>query len=163
MKNIDVIVQLDCIAWEKWYTEGEWSSFFATLTHNVMEYFSIEQPLEVSVVLTDDGYLKDLNNTYRGKANATNVLSFPQSHMDDLSKEDPTEIVLLGDIVMSYTTIQNEVYEQEKLFMDHVTHLFTHSVLHLLGFDHIEDDDAEEMEALESMLLKKMNIQNPYQ
>lgn len=163
MKNIDVIVQIDCVAWGNWYTELEWSSFFETLTQNVVEYFSIDQPLEVSVVLADDPYIKDLNNTYRNKAGATNVLSFPQTHMDDIPKNDPTEVVLLGDVVLSYSTIQTELQEQKKLFMDHVAHLYTHSILHLLGYDHIEDADAEEMEALEVMLLKKINIQNPYQ
>jgi probable rRNA maturation factor len=163
MKNIDIIVQIDCTAWENWYTDVEWSSFFTTLSQNVMEYFSIEQPLEISVVLSDDGYVQDLNSTYRSKAESTNVLSFPQSYIDDIQQDDPTEVVLLGDIVMSYTTIQTEVKDQQKLFMDHVTHLFIHSILHLLGFDHVEDTAAEEMEALEVLLLKKMNIQNPYQ
>jgi probable rRNA maturation factor len=105
---------------------------------------------EVSVVLADDDFVQNLNREYRGQDKPTNVLSFPQ---------DPP---MLGDIVLAYETVAREAAEQDKSFDQHLTHLLVHGLLHLLGFDHEVDDEAEEMEALEVQILKDMGIKNPY-
>ena len=107
---------------------------------------------ELSVVLADDAFIQDLNKTYRSKDKPTNVLSFPQD--EDFS---------LGDIILAYETIKREADEQHKSFEAHLTHLCIHGTLHLLGFDHISDKEAEEMEALEIRILAGLNIENPYE
>lgn len=107
---------------------------------------------EVSVVLTNDQRIRQLNAKYRKKDKPTNVLSFPQDHE-----------ILLGDIILSYETIQREAEEQQKSFLHHLQHLCVHGFLHLLGHDHEEDEEAEEMEACEIKICKALNIGNPYQ
>ena len=111
----------------------------------------IESDTEVSVVLTDDAHIQVLNRDYRGKDKATNVLSFPQD-----------EPQLLGDIIIAYETIVREAEEQNKHFEDHFTHMLVHGCLHLLGYDHETDEEAEEMEALEIRILGDLGVKNPY-
>lgn len=117
--------------------------------HAVLAHQDIVQA-EASVVLADDSFIQTLNRDYRKKDSPTNVLSFPQ------------ELPLLGDIVLAYETIAHEADEQEKSFEEHLTHLSIHGILHLLGYDHIDDDDAQEMEALEVEILETLNVKNPY-
>ena len=107
---------------------------------------------ELSLVLADNNFVQELNKQWRGKDKPTNVLSFPQD--DDF---------MLGDIILAYETVQDEAEAQGKRFEDHATHLIIHGLLHLLGHDHIEDDEAEVMEALEIEILGALNIKNPYQ
>jgi probable rRNA maturation factor len=107
---------------------------------------------EVSIVLTDDTNIQTLNRDYRGKDKPTNVLSFPQ---DDAPG-------MLGDIVLAHETILREAEEQDKDFDSHLKHLVVHGCLHLLGYDHENDEDAEEMEALEVAILQKIGVKNPY-
>lgn len=107
---------------------------------------------EVSIALSNDQLIQDLNKQYRGKDKPTNVLSFPQN--DDFS---------LGDIVLALETIQDEAQKQNKSFEDHFVHLLVHGTLHLLGHDHEEDNEAEKMESLEVKILDGMGIENPYE
>jgi probable rRNA maturation factor len=106
---------------------------------------------EVSILLTNDVAIQVLNSDYRGFDKPTNVLSFPQD-----------DEVLLGDIAMAYETLAREAGEQDKTFHDHFTHLFVHGVLHLLGYDHEEKHDQEDMEKQEINILHGLGIQNPY-
>ena len=117
--------------------------------HAVLAHQDIVQA-EASVVLSDDSFIQTLNSYYRKKDSPTNVLSFPQ------------ELPLLGDIVLAHETIAREADEQGKSFEEHLTHLSIHGTLHLLGYDHIDDDDAQEMEALEVEILESLNVKNPY-
>lgn len=110
---------------------------------------------EISVVLADDAFIRELNRDYRGKDKPTNVLSFPNT---DYGKQDPH----LGDLILALETIEREAREQGKTVRNHVTHLLVHGVLHLLGHDHENDEDAEEMEASEIKILKKLGVANPY-
>jgi probable rRNA maturation factor len=135
---------------ESWPEDIEDSVQYAVLTALSMAGFSGDA--EVSIVLADDPFVQELNKTYRGKDKPTNVLSFPQD-----------EDAHLGDIVMAYETIAREAEEQNKDFDDHVTHMIVHGTLHLLGFDHEEDDEAEEMESLEIKVLAALGLQNPYE
>ena len=107
---------------------------------------------ELSVVLSDDAHVRALNRDYRGRDAPTNVLSFPM----------PQDTGLLGDVVLARETLAREAGEQGKRFEDHLTHLLVHGVLHLLGFDHDNDADANAMEAREAAVLARLGIDNPY-
>lgn len=109
---------------------------------------------EMSIVLSDDQYIKQLNHQYRGIEKPTNVLSFP-SYQNDSSE--------IGDIILSYDTLYKEALLQKKAFMAHCQHLILHGFLHLLGYDHEENEDAAIMEKLEVQILEKVRIQNPYE
>jgi len=116
---------------------------------------------ELTVTLTNDADIKILNRDYRAKDKPTNVLSFP---MWDNMSEIPNGAgeIPLGDIIIAFETIAREAVEQEKSLANHFTHMLIHGFLHLLGYDHIIDKDAEKMEALEIKILKKLGIDNPY-
>ncbi|MBW2940288.1 rRNA maturation RNase YbeY [Zhongshania aquimaris] len=111
---------------------------------------------ELSIRLIDEVESADLNAQYRQKSGPTNVLSFPA----DLPPE--LELPLLGDLAICKEVVEREAGEQHKACHDHWAHMVIHGTLHLLGFDHIDDDEAEEMEALEIALLKTLDISNPY-
>ncbi len=116
--------------------------------------------LEVSVVLADNKFLRELNLKYRGKDAPTNVLSFPITDAETLIA--PTPFLSLGDIIIAYETIKQEAAEQNKSFKDHLAHMLVHGCLHLLHYDHINEEEAQEMEELEIDILENMGITNPY-
>ena len=107
---------------------------------------------ELSVVLSDDAQVQQLNRDYRGKDTPTNVLSFPM----------PPDSGLMGDVVLARETIAAEADAQGKRFADHFVHLLIHGVLHLQGFDHETDVEAIDMEAREVRALARLSIDNPY-
>jgi len=106
---------------------------------------------EFSLLLTNDTRIQQLNNDFRGKDKPTNVLSFPNDEGD-----------YLGDIAISIETIEIEALQQEKEFYHHFTHMLVHGLLHLKGYDHDSEQDAEEMETLEIKILADTGIENPY-
>ena len=114
---------------------------------------------EVSILLTDDAEMRALNATWRGKDAATNVLSFPAN---DTPAGDLSEPGLLGDVALAYETTLKEARETNIALADHVAHLVVHGVLHLLGLDHMRDDEAAEMETLERQALASLGIADPY-
>ena len=119
-----------------------------------------KNPIEVSITYTNDAALKELNADFRGKDKPTNVLSFPQFESPN---EWPTSgTVMIGDLVFSFDTIIKEAREQKKTFDAHFIHLLVHGTLHLLGYDHEEDDDADVMQALEVDILAKFGLPDPY-
>ncbi|WP_010323577.1 rRNA maturation RNase YbeY [Marinobacterium stanieri] len=111
---------------------------------------------EVCIRIVDAEESQSLNAEYRGKDKPTNVLSFP------FEVPPGIPVTLLGDLVICAEVVAAEAEEQEKALFDHWAHMVVHGTLHLLGFDHINDDDAEEMEALERTLLARLNIADPY-
>lgn len=117
--------------------------------------------IHVDVTLTDEPEITRINKQFRGKEGPTNVLSFPQYESVEQIQHQ-SEFILLGDMVFSYTTLKNEAESEGKTFEDHMTHLLVHSALHLVGFDHKEDMQAKQMEALEIQLLSEVGILNPY-
>jgi probable rRNA maturation factor len=119
---------------------------------------SVSGPCELSVVFTDDSHIAALNRQWRGKAKATNVLSFPAG-MPAANGGLPT---ILGDIVLARETILREALVDEKPFNHHLTHLIVHGLLHLLGYDHEDDTEADRMEALEKRILSRLAIPDPY-
>jgi probable rRNA maturation factor len=114
---------------------------------------------EVSVLFTDDAQMAKLNAGWRGIEKSTNVLSFPAS---SASWKDHGFPPFLGDIVLALETIRRESREQGLKFEDHLTHLVLHGFLHLLGFDHAKDDEADRMEGLETAVLGGLGIKDPH-
>jgi len=113
---------------------------------------------ELAIVLTDDDAIRRLNREWRGRDRPTNVLSFPTArHPTD--KREPR---LLGDIVIAYETTAREAAAAGKPPKNHVSHLAVHGFLHLLGYDHETEEEAEEMEALERAILASLGIADPF-
>jgi probable rRNA maturation factor len=113
---------------------------------------------ELSVVFSDDAHIRTLNADWRGKDKPTNVLSFPAF---PLAKGGPLP-PMLGDIVLAAETVAREAALEDKPLENHITHLVVHGLLHLLGYDHETDAEAEEMEAIERAALARLAIPDPY-
>ena len=114
-------------------------------------------PIEISVVLTDDPAVQELNRAWRGKDKPTNVLSFPNEQPHGGGPR------LLGDVVLAYDTMLRESGEQSKPLDHHLAHLVVHGTLHLLGHDHeLGDAEADAMEALEVAALRRLGVPDPY-
>ncbi|MFP7571839.1 rRNA maturation RNase YbeY [Marivita sp. S2033] len=139
---------------------------------NVLEFMEFPtEGYEVSILGCDDDRISELNAEFRGKPVATNVLSWPAhdlSAAEDGAEPstppapDPLMGESLGDIAIAYDTCLRESGAAGKSFDDHVTHLIVHAMLHLLGYDHVRDHDATLMEGLETEILGKMGVADPY-
>ena len=112
--------------------------------------------VEMTVRIVDEAESHALNLNYRGKHRPTNVLSFPFECPDEV------ELPLLGDLVICRQVVEREAQEQDKPLMAHWAHMVVHGSLHLLGYDHIEDDEAEEMESLETQIMTGLGFADPY-
>ena len=113
---------------------------------------------ELSLVFTDDASIREINAEWRGKDKPTNVLSFPAFPLAPGKMPGP----MLGDIVIARETVEREAVDLDKTFEDHLTHLLVHGFLHLFGYDHMQADEAEKMEALETRILAKLGLSDPY-
>ena len=113
-------------------------------------------PAIASVYITTPEEIQQLNKQYRDKDSATNVLSFPMQSPDEV------DICLLGDIALCASVIKQEAAQQSKSETSHWAHMVVHGMLHLQGYDHIEDDEAETMEREEIKILKQLGFSNPY-
>jgi probable rRNA maturation factor len=113
---------------------------------------------ELAIVLTDDATIRALNRDWRSKDTATNVLSFPAT------KSGPARGTpcLLGDIVIAYETTEREARAEHKPFAHHLAHLAVHGFLHLAGYDHAADEEADAMERLETAILARLDVPSPY-
>ncbi|VGM95565.1 Probable rRNA maturation factor [uncultured Avibacterium sp.] len=111
---------------------------------------------EITIRVVDEAESQSLNATYRGKDYPTNVLSFPFECPEEV------ELPLLGDLVICRQVVEREAQEQGKPLMAHWAHMVVHGCLHLLGYDHIEDAEAEEMESLESEIMQELGFADPY-
>lgn len=119
---------------------------------------ALKSGCELSVVFTDDAAIRKLNANWRAKDKPTNVLSFPAFPPNRNAPLPP----MLGDIVLAEETVRREAQEEGKPFENHLTHLIVHGFLHLAGYDHETDEDAEEMEDLERRVLSRLAIPDPY-
>jgi probable rRNA maturation factor len=110
----------------------------------------------VAILLTDDRAMQALNAGFRGKDKPTNVLSFPASAMPG------ADLLFLGDIALGYETCQAEAFAEGKSLGDHLSHLVVHGCLHLMGYDHETEAQAEQMEERERVILASLGIADPY-
>lgn len=115
-------------------------------------------PAELAVMLTDDAGIRALNHDWRGIDKPTNVLSFPAIALPHSGSQPRA----LGDIAIAYETTRHEAESEDKPFSHHLSHLAVHGFLHLIGYDHDTDDDAETMEELERRILARLGIPDPY-
>ncbi|KAF7785242.1 putative rRNA maturation factor [Pseudoalteromonas rubra] len=115
-----------------------------------------KEEAEVTIRIADEAESQELNSQYRGKDKPTNVLSFP------FEAPPGIELPLVGDLIICPQIVFREAEEQEKTFHDHFAHMVVHGCLHLLGFDHINEQDADEMESLEKEFLADLGIADPY-
>ena len=113
---------------------------------------------ELSLVFTDDASIREINAEWRSQDKATNVLSFPAFPLEPGGKPGP----MLGDIIIARETVEREAVELEKSFDDHLTHLMVHGFLHLFGYDHMNNSEAERMEGLETRILAGLGLSDPY-
>ena len=140
------------------------AAVFADVTkHEEIDFLDGQKPIIVSLNLSNDTNVQILNRDYRGLDKPTNVLSF--ANIDD--PDFYTDLTLyeevdLGSIIIALETLQREAEIKQIPLSDHYCHLLVHGLLHLLGFDHIEDEEAEYMEAAEIRILATLNINNPY-
>ena len=168
-RNLDISFSLEAGDWETVVTDAEMlveaaarAAFEAAERPDILG----DAPAEMSLVLADDALVQTLNRDYRDKDQPTNVLSF--ALLDDLDDTDDVLAreqgmpILIGDVILAFETVQREVGEQGKSVGDHLTHLVIHGVLHLLGYDHQSDPDADRMERLETSILARMGIADPY-
>ncbi len=120
-------------------------------------------PMAATILLTGNAKIKQLNRDFRGIGKPTNVLSFPQFAPSELKRvpkqKKPIE---LGDIALAYQYVAAEAKKQDKILLDHVTHLTIHGLLHLLGYDHIKEREAVRMERLEIKIMKSLVLPDPY-
>lgn len=122
--------------------------------------------VELSIILTNNDSIQKINFQYLGKDKPTNVLSFPAqdiiiNKLGDLKIQDG--FLSIGDIIFAYGVIEEEIKRDGNTFQNHFTHLLIHGLLHLLGYDHQEDQDAFEMESLEVEILSSLGIKSPYE
>ncbi|KAA8664184.1 rRNA maturation RNase YbeY [Vibrio gigantis] len=115
-----------------------------------------QENAELTVRIVDIQESHQLNHEYRGKDKPTNVLSFP------FEAPPGIELDLLGDLIICRQVVEKEAEEQNKPLLAHWAHMVVHGSLHLLGYDHIEDDEAEEMESLETEIMQSMGFEDPY-
>ena len=150
MKNVIIDLQIACQHTDNLPTETQiqqWAN--AAIRPQTLEP-------EITIRIVDEAESHDLNLTYRGKDKPTNVLSFPFECPDEV------ELPLLGDLVICRQVVEREAAEQDKPLEAHWAHMVVHGCLHLLGYDHIEDDEAEEMESLETEIKLSLGFADPY-
>jgi probable rRNA maturation factor len=129
------------------------------------EMLTIAATIEISIRLADDEEVRTLNAQYRQKDKPTNVLSFPMIQpdlLDTVTTNSDDGEVLLGDIVLAHGVCAREAAERGISITDHATHLIVHGTLHLLGYDHLGEDEAEAMEAIETDALTSLGLADPY-
>jgi len=155
---------------EEWDSSRSWEQLVRNAAEAAIAESAFPQlaagsrSVEISVLLTGDEKVRDLNAEYRAKHKPTNVLSFPMADRDDLNGAtiDGPEL-LLGDIIVARGVCEAEAADKGISVEDHAAHLLVHGTLHLLGYDHHGDSEAEDMEAREVRALARLGISDPYE
>jgi probable rRNA maturation factor len=154
----EVLVVADC-----WHTEPDAEAVIHRAITTAAEIVDADTAeAELAVMLTDDAGIRTLNSNWRGIDKPTNVLSFPALQPSGAGGPDDAPR-MLGDIAIAYETAQREADDEQKPFDHHLSHLAVHGFLHLIGYDHEKDDEAEAMEALERQILAQLGIPDPYE
>lgn len=161
-------VECDMVGWP---TDMEWGELAQRACVTALELspygglIASETLTEISVRFTTDEEVRQLNGQYRKKDKPTNVLSFPQVQpdlLDTMQQNVDDGELLLGDIVLALETCAREAEEKGISLADHATHLLIHGTFHLVGYDHEEGDEAEQMELLETKALASLGLHDPY-
>jgi probable rRNA maturation factor len=155
---------------EEWDSSRSWEQLVRRAAEAAIAESAFPQlaqsarPIELSVRLTDNEEVRALNAEWRGKDKPTNVLSFPMLEETDLQQANVAgPELLLGDIILARGVCEAEAADKGMSVEQHATHLVVHGTLHLLGYDHHEDDEASDMEAREIRALERLGIANPYE
>lgn len=153
---IDILVSADC-----WPDDAGYEETIVRAIEVAAEAAAdpASSDAEIAVMLTDDDGIRTLNRDWRGLDRPTNVLSFPAAQPAGDADDAPH---MLGDIAIAYETTRREAEAEHKPFAHHLSHLAVHGFLHLIGYDHETDDEAEEMEGLEREILAQIGIPDPY-
>lgn len=165
-QHLDIDIAIDDAGWLDAVPDAE--DLTRRAAQQAVAVAGAEHRFAVSIVLGDDQAVRRLNSAWRGIDKATNVLSFPALDVapDKPPEPEPShpkdEPVALGDVIVARETVLAEAAAQNKTASDHLAHLIIHGVLHLLGYDHVDDADADRMEALERQLLDRFGIADPY-
>ena len=153
----EVLVVADC-----WQTEPEAEAVIQRAVAAAAEIVDADVgEAELAVMLTDDAGIRTLNSNWRGIDKPTNVLSFPALQPSGPGGPDDAPR-MLGDIAIAYETTRRQADDEQKPFDHHLSHLAVHGFLHLIGYDHEKDGDAEAMETLEQEILAQLGIPDPY-
>ena len=163
------MAQIEILTEDARWTDAGLATLADLACNAALAELSLDADYQISLLACDDARVAELNTEFRGNRTPTNVLSWPSEEraalipglIPQLPDGAPHELEL-GDIALAYETCAREAQEAEKPFKDHVTHLLVHGTLHLLGFDHINDPDAALMESLETRILAKLGIEDPY-
>jgi probable rRNA maturation factor len=154
---LSVIVDPRCSVWRDLVPDAEEQCCLAAVAA-FDATGAISEGVEISVVLAGDEFIQSLNKAWRQQDKPTNVLAFP---CEELNPSGDT-VRLLGDIVIASGVVQREARDEDKTVVHHMTHMVVHGTLHLLGFDHMSDDEAAEMEGFETIALAALGIDDPY-
>ena len=148
---------IDSRVWSQTDTDRAKAMFCAATD---MTFDAVSHPPScIGGLMCDDARIAELNGAFRGKNSATNVLSFPE----EPDMQIPSDIISVGEIAIAAETVRREADAEGKPLTSHLTHLWVHGVLHLLGHDHEDDGEAETMEAVDISILAAMGIANPYE
>ena len=154
----EILVTADC-----WQSETDAEAVIHRAIETAAEMVDTDvADAELAIMLTDDEGIRVLNKNWRGIDKATNVLSFPALQSTGPQDDDDAPR-MLGDIAIAYETTRGEADAEHKPFENHLSHLAVHGFLHLLGYDHTTDDEAEIMEGLEREILAQIGVPDPYQ
>jgi probable rRNA maturation factor len=153
----DIVVDI-AVESPLWEAFGEASAVATRAIKTALQFADPDLPeeTEISLLLCDDAFVQELNRRWRGQDKPTNVLSFPAA------EDEGFERLLLGDIAVAYETMAREAEAEGKSLKAHFCHLTVHGLLHLLGYDHETDAEADEMEDLERKILAALGIDDPY-
>ena len=161
---LDIAIDAD----PEWDSSTDWSRLVRSAAEAAVaesafpQLAQAERAVELSVRLTGDEEVRALNVQWRGKDKPTNVLSFPLAEADELEQAGEGPELMLGDIVLARGVCEREAAEKAIAFETHASHLLVHGTLHLLGYDHHGDDEAEDMESREVRALARLGIADPY-
>ncbi len=147
------------IADDAWTRVADLEALTERAINAVLAHAGGDDDVEVDVLFASDEEAAKLNNEWRRKDYAPNILSFPAPEKHNVPQGEPKP---LGDLVLASGTVAREAEEQGKPLTSHLTHLIVHGTLHLLGFDHLAEADAKRMEAAEIAILAKLGVPDPY-